>query len=290
MGQVPVLHRFVGGNSFLRELAFGPHFMESMSQMFVIAQTQIKAFRDKVENGKIDPEQPITFSERLLTTQKLNPDLLTNRELDVHAFGNITAGGDTTSIALRAILYYVLKAPEAHKRLVSEIDHANISFPVSHESANSLPYFQACIREAMRMHPSVGLLLARTVPTGGATICGKFLPKGTDVGVNPAVVHFDKTLFPDPHAFKPERWLTTDAAQLAAMNRSYLTFGHGPHTCSGKHISLMEISKLIPALFGRYDMVLENPERKITVKNHWFMFQTGIIIKISRRSKKSELI
>ena len=40
-----------------------------------------------------------------------------------------------------------------------------------------MPYLQACIKEGLRMHPATGLPLARVVPKGGATICGRYFPE-----------------------------------------------------------------------------------------------------------------
>ena len=46
------------------------------------------------------------------------------------------------------------------------------------ESLDHLPYFDAVLKEAMRVHPSIGLLMERHVPPEGATICGVDLPGG----------------------------------------------------------------------------------------------------------------
>jgi hypothetical protein len=41
-----------------------------------------------------------------------------------------------------------------------------------------MPYLQAVMKEALRMHPATGLPLERVVPAGGATICDQFFPEG----------------------------------------------------------------------------------------------------------------
>jgi hypothetical protein len=46
-------------------------------------------------------------------------------------------------------------------------------------------YSQAVIKEAMRLHPGVGVPLECVVPEGGAEICGSFLPAGTEVDITP---------------------------------------------------------------------------------------------------------
>jgi hypothetical protein len=78
----------------------------------------------------------------------------------------------------------------------------------------------------MRMHPGVQYPLERVVPRGGATINGHFLPEGTIVGVNAAVIHRDRQIFgQDADEFRPERWLC-DEEKAKVMDRHLLTVSH----------------------------------------------------------------
>lgn len=96
----------------------------------------------EVENARerTSEEGPMTFLQRLLLNQKSNPKLLHDREIMTHAFGNITAGSDTTATAMRSIVYHVLKNPDVCAKLRSEIRDANLSLPVSFAQAHALPY------------------------------------------------------------------------------------------------------------------------------------------------------
>lgn len=179
--------------------------------------------------------------------QSSKPDSITERELITHALGNITAGRDTTSITLRSIFYFSLRNKESYHRLCHEV-RSNCTIPVAFSSAQKLPYLNAVIKEALRLHPPMPIMLGRTVPEGGADICGHYIREGTEVGIPSYVLHRDPPIFPDPDAWKPERWLKaeTDKDSLADMDRAFFAFGGGAHTCSGKHISMMEISSWCP--------------------------------------------
>ncbi|KAF2813426.1 cytochrome P450 [Mytilinidion resinicola] len=125
------------------------------------------------------------------------------------ATSNIAAGSDTTAISIRAIIYYLLKNPTHKQRLVDEIDglrrQGKISDPVSLSQADSMPYLQAVMYEALRVHPAVGMSLPRVVPSGGIDIHGKYFPAGSVVGVNPWVVHRNKEVFgDDADDFRPD--------------------------------------------------------------------------------------
>lgn len=108
--------------------------------------------------------------------------------------------------------------------------------PITYAQATKLPYLNACITEGMRLHPSVGLPLQGYIPPGGATIAGVYLPEGYRVGINAAVVHYDKDVFgSDAEQFNPDRWIDGDAVQ---MDKAMIPFGAGSRTCIGKNVSI----------------------------------------------------
>jgi cytochrome P450 len=122
-------------------------------------------------------------------TKATDPDKMGTKDIVAHTSANVMAGADTTAIALRAIIYYLCRNPIAMAKAVSEVDDAdrrgvlgqNIAYK---EAINNLPYLIAVIKEAMRLHPSTGMIMERHVPSGGATICGQRIPGGTIVGIN----------------------------------------------------------------------------------------------------------
>jgi len=190
------------------------------------------------------------------------PDEMDDNAVLSMATSNIFAGSDTTAISLRSIIYYLLKNPDTKRRLLEEIDDrardGNLSDPAKLEEANEMPYLQACMYEALRLHPAVGMSLPRVVPEAGIEIDGHYLPAGTIIGANPWVVHRDHTIFGnDVEAFRPERWLEGDRSD---MDRFFFAFGSGARLCLGRNISWMEMSKLIPTLFRKFDLELADQE------------------------------
>lgn len=129
-----------------------------------------------------------------------------------------------------------------------------IPFSIAHE----LPYLNACIKEAFRMHPAARWAPERVVPPSGATICGHFIPGGTVVGVNAWVIHRRTDIFgEDAHIYRPERWLKErefSIEKIHEMERMLLQFGSGNYTCIGKNISLLEMYKLVPAMFSKFQV------------------------------------
>uniref|UniRef100_A0A0D2Y3I0 Pisatin demethylase n=1 Tax=Fusarium oxysporum (strain Fo5176) TaxID=660025 RepID=A0A0D2Y3I0_FUSOF len=145
---------------------------------------------------------------------------------------------------------------------------------------------QACIKEALRMHPAVSYPLERVVPPGGARLCGEYLPGGTIVGVNAAVIHRERDIFgQDADTFQPERWLHSSEERIKLMDRHNLAFGAGARTCIGKNISIMEMSKFVPQVLRQFDLEWASSEPGWRVKTYWFAKQTGLLVRFHRRGK-----
>ena len=175
---------------------------------------------------------------KLFATQKEKPNEMDHNAVTSMATSNIFAGSDTTAISTRAIIYYLLKNPEAKRKFVEEIDdrrrQGKLSDPVKLAEADDMPYLQAVMYEALRLHPAVGMSLPRVVPEGGFEAAGQYLPAGSVVGANPWVIHRDKTVYGDDvHAFRPERWMQEDTGN---MHRFFFAFGAGARMCLGRNI------------------------------------------------------
>ena len=101
------------------------------------------------------------------------------------ATSNVFAGSDTTAISISAVLYNLCKYPVCKEKLtaeiVDEIRKGKVGRSVPLDIALKMPYLQACIYEALRLHPAIGMSLPRVVPEGGMTIRGVHIP--TDVCV-----------------------------------------------------------------------------------------------------------
>ncbi|KAL3480580.1 cytochrome P450 [Aspergillus californicus] len=280
-GQIAWTHKFLLEVPFIAKLVLPAN---GDADIFALVGHEIQHRREVKEESRT-----LTFLQRLLLNQQQHPEQLTNRDILTHAFGNLMAGSDTTAIAMQSVFLNILKNPHVYHKLCAEIRSSLTSLPVTYTRANALPYLGAVIKEAIRIHPSVGMMLARTVPADGATLCGYKVPAGTEVGINPWVLHRDPAIFTDPDDFRPERWIARNESDeeeqghLRLMNRCFLAFGHGAHTCSGRWISLMETVKLVPTILLCFDLELADGASQHSVLNRWFLFQTGINVRLVER-------
>ncbi|RMD41176.1 hypothetical protein DV735_g3941, partial [Chaetothyriales sp. CBS 134920] len=280
VGQIPTLDKFITKSPLFLALApTHPVVKFTVDRM----EERISAKADGVGDTKRD------FLTRCFEAQSKYPDLVTDRIIRMYNIDNVLAGSDTTGISFRSIFYYLIKSPNCMKRVMEEIDAANaagnLSEFVTWKESNNLPYLQACIKEALRMHPAVGLLLERYVPKGGIELDGHYLPEGTIVGVNPWVAARNKDIYgSDADIFRPERWLEASAEQAAAMERASLTFGHGARSCIGKNISMLELAKLVPQLLRHYEFSFPTPDHEWQVRGGWFVGQDNLLVRVRRRT------
>ncbi|KAJ5731666.1 uncharacterized protein N7483_006174 [Penicillium malachiteum] len=259
---------------------------------FVLEKISIQEHERKNTNDAMtETTGPQNFLSKMMQARDQNPEKITDYHLLIMGQSNVTAGSDTTAISLSGIMWYLLQNFEALDKLRQEIQEFTQQGRCSHEitfkETQEMPYLQAVMKEALRMHAATGLPMWRVVPEGGAQLSGRFFPAGTTVGVNSWVAHYDEQVFPNAQKFLPERWLEaeTEPEKLKEMNQMYMPFGLGSRTCLGKHISILEMSKLIPRLVRDYD--LTTLRKTMDTENYWFVKPTNFDVRVSLRRQGS---
>ncbi|KAH8817037.1 putative P450 monooxygenase [Xylogone sp. PMI_703] len=288
IGEIPAMNRFLLGSALVASFANCiPALARLNSARYIVdfAAKQLDRYKTKDKSTDELRDMLARFKR-----SRDGEEVMSDKDLLSHASSNIFAGSDTTAISLRSMFYYLCKNPRCYRRVMEEIDEMEqnglLSEIVTFSEANKMKYLQACMKEAMRMHPAVGQLLERVVPEGGVTLSGVWLPQGTIVGVNPWVPSRDRLTYgDDADIYRPERWLEADAAQLKLMERNFLAFGSGARTCLGKNVSLLEMSKVVPQILRNYVVELSNPDAEWNLTDHWFVKQTGVICNIKKRQK-----
>jgi hypothetical protein len=135
----------------------------------------------EIQNRKERASDRQGILARLFEVQKEKPEL-DDLAVTSMATSNIFAGSDTAAVSIRAILYYRLKYPEYKMRLMEEINErckqGKLSDVAKLKEAKEMPYLQAVMFAALRMHPAVRMSLLRVTPHGGIEIDGRFIPEG----------------------------------------------------------------------------------------------------------------
>ncbi|KFA75826.1 hypothetical protein S40288_01915 [Stachybotrys chartarum IBT 40288] len=178
----------------------------------------------------------------------------------------IIAGSDTTSTAMAATLFYLVRNQHALQRATEEVraKFKDVEQIVHSAELGSCHYLRACIDEAMRLSPSVGGILPREVLPGGITVDGHTLPAGTVIGTPHYAIHHNEAYFPSAYSYVPERWLSgavnpltgraTSEADLATAHSAFCPFSVGPRGCIGKGMAYAEMMTTIARTVFLYDL------------------------------------
>lgn len=118
------------------------------------------------------------------------------------------------------------------RKLQAELDGAlanDDDAVTNYDAVKRLPYLQAVIDEALRIHSTSGIGLPRIVPEGGLTVCGEWFPEGTVLSVPTYTIHRDKEVWgEDVDAFRPERWFEGGAEKDKERQKAFNPFSFGP--------------------------------------------------------------
>jgi len=250
----------------------------------LITRIAIAELEKRKQSGKNQVDRKDLLSQ-LLAAHQAQPDKFGEGDVFAVAHGAIFAGSDSTASTMQSFCYHILKNPAVYDKICAEIDAADkegrLSDIVQYNEAQQLTYFQAALKEAMRVRPAVGLNITRHIPPEGAEIDGQRYPGDTRVALNAWVLHLDQGAFgKDADTYRPERWLEGDPKQ---MERHMYQFGGGSHLCIGRNLALLEMNKVLPQLLRRYRFRLVHPEATIKHHSTFFVVQSGLEVYVERR-------
>jgi len=177
----------------------------------------------------------------------------------------IIAGSDTTSTVFAAAFFYLVHNPQAQSKLTTEIRSTfeSVDEVRNGKKLQSCTYLRAFIDESMRMNTPTSGELNREVLPGGLFVKGEFFAEGPNVGVSIYSIHHNETYFPEPFAFRPERWIEgkgVTAESVAFAASAFTPFSIGTRGCIGKNLAYMEMTIAIAKVIYRYDLRRVNQE------------------------------
>ncbi|KAJ0024140.1 hypothetical protein Pint_07829 [Pistacia integerrima] len=128
-----------------------------------------------------------------------------------------------------------------------------------------LKYLQAVIKETLRIHPPGPLLSWARLSTSDVHLSnGMVVPANTTAMVNMWAITHDPTVWEEPLAFKPERYLKSQGGadvDVRGVDLRLAPFGAGRRVCPGKNLGLVTVSLWVAKLLHRFEWVqdISNP-------------------------------
>ncbi|KJZ68590.1 Trichodiene oxygenase [Hirsutella minnesotensis 3608] len=166
-------------------------------------------------------------------------------------------GTETTSRALSLGMFYLLSDMSQLIKLREELDtlpfSSNNNYSMS--QLESLPYLTGVVQESLRLLYGPMARLARIATDEPLQYKAFTIPPGTPVSQSSYFVHTDPSIYPNPHSFDPERWVTAVQDRFP-LSKFLVTFSKGSRQCIGIQLALAELYLTIARLVRTFDMEL----------------------------------
>ncbi|XP_055857587.1 cytochrome P450 4d1 isoform X3 [Episyrphus balteatus] len=224
----------------------------------IIIQRREEILREKEkkiqkEANDVGAKRKMAFLDILLQSEidgKPLSNLDIREEVDTFMF----EGHDTTSSAITFLFYNIARYPEAQNKCFQEIVEIfgkDKNKPVTFENLNNLHYTELCIKETLRLFPSVPLLGRRV--TKECEINGKIVPAGANIGISPLHLGRTEEIFPNANEFIPERFdVVTNAEKMNPY--AYIPFSAGPRNCIGQKFAMLEIKSVVTNVLRNFEI------------------------------------
>jgi cytochrome P450 len=191
---------------------------------------------------------------------------MSDREVRDQLVTLLLAGHETTATALAWTFDLLLRNPASLARLTAEVD-----------AGEEDTYLRAVISESLRLRPVVPLAGRRLA--SDLNVDGLSLPAGTDVTPAIWLTHTRADLYPEPYAFRPERFL-----EESPTTYGWVPFGGGIRRCLGAAFAEMEMRVVLETILQRCVLSpVSSRAERVTRRNVTFSPRKGTLVRSRRR-------
>ncbi|EEF33756.1 iridoid oxidase [Ricinus communis] len=215
--------------------------------------------KERIEEKKLMKERDTSdFLDALLEFKGdaiEEPDAISTHSMLIILLEIFFGGTETTSGTLEWVMAELFRSPESMRRVKEELNQViGPHRKVVESDIDQLPYLQAVIKEGMRLHPVLPLLVPRNTMED-TTFMEYFIAKDTQVFVNAWAIGRDPDAWEDPLSFKPERFLGSNI-DYKGQNFELLPFGSGRRICVGIPLAHRVLHLALASLLHCFDWEL----------------------------------
>ncbi|GFY82699.1 cytochrome P450, family 76, subfamily C, polypeptide 6 [Actinidia rufa] len=255
-GGKPNVADFLPFLKWLDPLGIKRNMVRDMGRAMKVIEGFVKERMQERQLGRDKAEQD--FLDALLDYRgegKEEPDKISEKNAILAILEMFLAGSDTTSSTMEWTMAELLRNPKSMRKLKEELDHViGPNRKVEESDINELPYLQAIVKEAFRLHPAAPLLLPRNT-VQDTDYMGYFIPKDTQVFVNVWAIGRDQDSWDDPLSFKPERFLGSNI-EYKGQHYELIPFGSGRRICVGYSLAHRVVQLGLATLLHSFDWEL----------------------------------
>jgi cytochrome P450 len=215
----------------------------------------------------------------LMEARDENGAPMSDKQLRDEVVTLLTAGHETTTLALAWTCYLIATRPEVMEHMAAEAAFLNGRAP-AYEDLMKLRYSRMVVEETMRLYPPVWTMSRTAVNED--EIGGYYIPAGSEILIFPYITQRHPKWWTDPDEFRPERFSPENSA--ARPRYAYLPFGAGPRTCIGLNFAMTEILAVLALILQRFRLRFAiDPEKVHADPSVTLQARPGVPVKLESR-------
>lgn len=228
----------------LTRLMLGNFLPKNFQERYAVHQTLTQEkTKKRIELGAAEGRQDFF-------TDILRKGIPPFEEMEQQCVNMIIAGSETTSTALTAQTYFLLRNPETLKRLQDDVRTAFTTVDeITGQSTAKIPYLIGAIEEGLRLFPPLPTSPPRYSP--GDVVSGEYIPAGVVVSASPWTTARDPRYWYEAEKFLPERWVGDGYGDNRQAFRPFLLGSRG---CIGINLAYVEMRITLAKVVFTYDM------------------------------------
>ncbi|KAI3705805.1 hypothetical protein L1987_76047 [Smallanthus sonchifolius] len=192
------------------------------------------------------------FLDRLLENN------FTTAQINTLVVELFTAGTETVVTATEWAMAEFLKNKEIMCKVREELTRELNTKNIMKSDLSKFTYFNACIKETLRFHPVVPVLIPRRA-LEPCEVMNYTIPQNAQVWVNVWAISHDPKVWEDPYTFKPERFLGSNI-DFTGHDFEFIPFGGGRRMCPGLPSGVKSLQTMLASLIVGYNWSLPNGE------------------------------
>ncbi|XP_059306737.1 cytochrome P450 71A4-like [Lycium ferocissimum] len=169
---------------------------------------------------------------------------------------SFAAGTDTTYTTLDWTMAELLRQPRTMETLQNEVRQlAQGKSEITEDDLKNMQYLKAAIKESLRLHPAIPLLIPRESMEDVKLLGHYHIPAQTQAIVNAWAIGRDPLLWGNPEEYRPERFLNSDI-DVKGLNCEFIPFGAGRRGCPGSSFAIAVIELAVAKLVHKFNFAL----------------------------------
>ncbi|KAM7502685.1 hypothetical protein LguiB_001589 [Lonicera macranthoides] len=222
----------------------------------------IDEHRNKLASTKTEEEHHEDLLDILLRLKESgNLEVpITSNNVKAVMLDMLAAGTDTSSVTIEWAISEMIRNPRVMDKAQAELRNILKGKKIVRErDIEELSYLKLVIKETLRLHPPVPLLLPRLCREE-CEIDGYIIPKQTKAIVNYWAIGRDKECWDDAESFKPERF-DSSAVDFTGTNMEYIPFGAGRRMCPGMSFGIANVELPLAQLLYHFNWELPDGKK-----------------------------